>query len=114
MRTKWVIIVFATEKRQKPEPKPVQSSSGKVFTRKPPSKPPMSTPIPVIIQPTDEGAYLLPAWPYPLDYPLDYPLLQHLSLSFLDPAKAAADAQLKSWTGNLLKKYGLRSKDKTE
>ena len=57
------MIVFASEKRKKPEPKPVKSSSGKVFTRKPTSKLPMSSPIPVIIQPTDEGAYQLPTWP---------------------------------------------------
>ena len=104
------MIVFASEKRKKPDPKPVESSSGKVFTREPPSKPPMSSSIHVIIQPTDEGAYQLPAWPYPLDYPL----LQHLLFSFLDPAKAAEVAQLKSWAGNLLRKHGLRPKDKTE
>ena len=104
------MIVFASEKRKKPEPKPAESSSGKVFVRKPPSKSPMAGPMPVIIQPTDEGTYQLPTWPYPLDYPL----LQHLLFSFLDPAKAAANAQLKSWTGNLLRKHGLRPRDKTE
>ena len=85
------MIVFASEKRKKPDRKPVKSSSGKVFMRKPTSKPPMGSPVPVIIQPTDEGAYQLPTWPYPLDYQL----LQHLLFSFLDPAKAAANAQLK-------------------
>ena len=101
---------FCFRKEEETEPKPVESSSGKVFMRKPPNKPPMSSCIPVIIEPTDEGAYQLPAWPYPLDYPL----LKLLLFPFLDPAKAAANAQLKSWTGNLLKKYGLRWKDKTE
>ena len=72
------MIVFASEKRKKPYPKPVESSSGKVFTRKPPSKLAIESPVPVIIQPMDEGAYQLPAWPYPLDYPL----LQHLLFSF--------------------------------
>ena len=51
------MIVFASEKRKKPDQKPVESSSGKVFMRKPPSKPPMGSPVPVIIQPTDEGVY---------------------------------------------------------
>ena len=60
VRTKRVMIVFALEKRKKPEPKPVESSSGKVFTRKPPSKLYMGSPVPVIIEPTDEGAYQLP------------------------------------------------------
>ena len=104
------MIVFASEKRKKPEPKPVESSSGKVFTRKPPPEPDMGSPIPVIIQPTDEGAYQLPTWPYPLDYPL----LQHLLFSFLDPAKAAENAKLRSWTGNLLRKHGLRPRKETE
>ena len=77
------------------------SSSRKVFMKKPPSKLPMGSPVLVIIQPTDEGAYQLPTWPYPLDYQL----LQHLLFSFLDTAKAAANAQLKvgqvtSW-GNI-------------
>ena len=70
----------------------------------------MSSPVPVIIQPTDEGAYQLPTWPYPLDYLLS----QHLFFLFLDPAKAAEVAQMKSWTGNLLRKHGLRPRDKTE
>ena len=61
VHTKWVMIVFPSEKRKKPDPKPVQSSGGKVFIRKPPSKPLMASPIPVIIQPTDEGVYQLPA-----------------------------------------------------
>ena len=60
MHTKRVMIVFASEKRKKPEPKPVESSSGKVFTRKPPNKPDIRSPVPVIIQPMDEGAYQLP------------------------------------------------------
>ena len=55
------MIVFASEKRKKPDPKPVESSSGKVFTRKPPLEPDMGSSVPVIIQPTDEGAYQLPA-----------------------------------------------------
>ena len=55
------MIVFASEKKKKPEPTPVESSSGKVFTRKPPPEPDMGSPIPVIIQPTDEGVYQLPA-----------------------------------------------------
>ena len=54
------MIVFASEKRKKPDPKPVESSSGKVFTRKPPNKLDMGSPIPVIIEPTDEDAYQLP------------------------------------------------------
>ena len=53
------MIVFASEKRKKPDLKPVESSSSKVFTRKPPSKLDMGSPIPVIIEPTDEGAYQL-------------------------------------------------------
>ena len=104
------MIFFVSEKRKKPELKPVESSSGKVFMRKPPSKPPMASPIPVIIEPTYEGAHQLPALPYPLDYLLS----KHLFFPFLDPTKAVANAQLKSWTGNLLKKYALRSKDKAE
>ena len=59
--TKWVMIVFASEKRKKPDPTPVESSSGKVFTRQPPPEPDMGSPVPVIIQPTDGGAYQLPA-----------------------------------------------------
>ena len=55
------MIVFTSEKRKKPEPKPVESSSGKVFTRKPSSKLDMGSPVPVIIEPTDEGVYQLPA-----------------------------------------------------
>ena len=47
-------------------------------------------------------------------YPLDYPLLQHLLFSFLDPAKAAENARLRSWTGNLLIKHGLRPRKQTE
>ena len=58
---KRIMIVFASEKKKKPEPRPVESSSGKVFTRKPPLEPDMGSPIPFIIQPTDEGAYQLPA-----------------------------------------------------
>ena len=54
------MIIFASEKRKKPDLKPVESSSGKVFTRKPSSKPGMGSPIPVIIQPMDEGVYQLP------------------------------------------------------
>ena len=61
MRTKWVKIIFASEKRKKPDPMPEESSSGKVFTRKPPPEPDMGSPVPVIIQPTDGGAYQLPA-----------------------------------------------------
>ena len=102
--------VFASEKRNKPEPKPVESSSSKVFIRKPPNKPDMGSPVPVIIQPMDEGAYQLPAWPYLLDYPL----LQHLLFLFLDPAKAAENVQLRSWTGNLLRKHGLRPRKQKE
>ena len=56
-----VMIVFASEKKKKPEPMPVESSSGKVFTRKPPPELDMGSPIPVIIEPMDEGAYQLPA-----------------------------------------------------
>ena len=104
------MIVFASEKKKKPELMPVESSSGKVFTRKPAPEPDMGSPIPVIIQPTDEGAYQLPAWPYLLDYPL----LQHLLFLFLDPAKAAENARLRSWTGNLLRKHGLRPRKQTE
>ena len=55
------MIVFASEKRKKPDPMPVESSSGKVFTRQPPPEPDMGSPVPVIIQPTDGGAYQLPA-----------------------------------------------------
>ena len=56
-----VMTVFSSEKRKKPDPKPVESSSGKVFTRKPPPEPDMGSPVPVIIQPMDEGAYQLSA-----------------------------------------------------
>ena len=59
--TKRVMIFFVSAKRNKPDPKPVESSSGKVFTRKPPNKPEMGSTIPVIIEPKDEGAYQLPA-----------------------------------------------------
>ena len=52
---------FFSAKRNKPDPKPVESSSGKVFIRKPPNKPEMGSPVPVIIEPTDEGVYQLPA-----------------------------------------------------
>ena len=55
------MIVLASEKKKKPEPTPVEFPSGKVFTRKPPPEPDMGSPIPVIIEPTDEGAYQLPA-----------------------------------------------------
>ena len=55
------MIVFASEKRKKPDPMPVESSSGKVFTRKPPPEPDMGSPVPVIIQPTDGDVYQLPA-----------------------------------------------------
>ena len=54
------MIVFASEKK-KPDPMPVESSSGKVFTRKPPPEPDIGSPVPVIIQPMDGGAYQLPA-----------------------------------------------------
>ena len=55
------MIVFASEKRKKPDPMPVESSSSKVFTRKPPPEPDMGSPVPVIIQPMDGGAYQLHA-----------------------------------------------------
>ena len=65
------MFIFPSEKRKKLYLKPVQSSSGKVFKRKPPGKLPMASPVPVVIQPTTEGAYQLPV---------------------LDPKKAATNA----------------------
>ena len=84
-----------------------------MFYRKNPevaSRPADVSPVPINIQPTDEGNYW-PAWVMWPDWrelwgnsadPLD------LKIAFIvDPEKAAQSAQLKSFTGTLLKRWGV-------
>ena len=105
--TKRVIFVFFTEKKRKEEPTAKETDTGKTFTRKfpgdvaPPKRPPGASPVPITIEPTLQGTNR-----YPLDhYPLENTELK-IASNFVDPADAAARAQLKSFTGSLLKKYG--------
>ena len=60
VRTKQVIIVFPSAKK-KTDPEPVSSAAGKSFYRKPPTKSAVLSPVPVVIAPTTEGTYQLPA-----------------------------------------------------
>ena len=68
------------------------------------------SPVPINIQPTDEGKYW-PAWVRWLDWPELWknsaePL--ELKIAFIvDPEKAAESAQLRLFTGTLLKKWSV-------
>ena len=67
MCTKWAtdqMFYISERKHRKREPEPTASSSGQMYTRK---NPDLKSPIPLVIQPTLEGTYQLPACCYPLD-----------------------------------------------
>ena len=62
MRTKRVtdqMFHISERKHRKREPDPTPSSTGQMYTRK---NPDLKSPVPLVIQPTTEGTYQLPAW----------------------------------------------------
>ena len=98
---------------EKKEPSAALTTSGKTFYCKNPEAaghPADVSPVPINIQPPDEGKY----WPTWVRWP-DWPELWENSTDLLDlkiafivdPEKAAQSAQLKSLTGTLLKRWGV-------
>ena len=59
------MFYISERKRRKREPKPTQSSSDRMYTRK---NPDAKSPIPVVIQPTLDGTYQLPVCATRLTY----------------------------------------------
>ena len=78
--------------------------------KNPDGKNPLISPVPLVIAPTTEGSYQLPALGYLLDFGEVVQVSDCLFL-LLDPAKAVRDAQLTQFTKSLLKKHGVKPKD---